>query len=137
METTIENYNWIYVLPIFLLLFIVIWRSLKHYSFFRKPFDLIIALCVSVLCVVSLFTCYIPEQGLPYKQPSGHPFVLLPLFVLAIMIILSFAVLILLTAITIIKRILVPLYCGIQKMTRFMDKLIKPTSKNSLVNKDR
>jgi len=136
MVTTIENYNWICVLPIFVLLFIVIWRTLNQHSFFREPFDLIIALCVSVLCIVSLFAFYIPEQGHSYNRPSGRPFILLPFFVLAVMIILGFAILILRKAITLIKRILVTLYCSTQKMARFTDKLISPTSKKSFVNKD-
>ena len=55
MLTTIENYNGMFVIAVFVLLFTVIWNSLKRSSIFPENICFVIALCVSVLCIIGLF----------------------------------------------------------------------------------
>ena len=61
MLTIIENYSWIIILPVFVLLFAVIWNALKKSSIFPEPACFVIALCVAILCVVSVIE-YFPQE---------------------------------------------------------------------------
>lgn len=63
MLTNIENYSWIIILPVFGLLFMVIWNALKSGSVFPKPACFVIALCVSILCVISVIEFFPQVQG--------------------------------------------------------------------------
>ena len=54
MSNVITN-NGTIILVIFVLLFAVIWNSLKRSSIFPENICLVIALCVSVLCIIGLF----------------------------------------------------------------------------------
>ena len=54
MLTNVENYSCLIILPVFGLLFVVIWNALKGCSVFPEPACFVIALCVSILCVISV-----------------------------------------------------------------------------------
>ena len=54
MLTNVENYSWIIILPIFGLLFTKIWDALKKHSSFSESTSFVIAVCVSMLCVISV-----------------------------------------------------------------------------------
>ncbi len=54
MSNVITN-NGTIILVIFVLLFAVIWNSLKRSSIFPENICFVIALCVSVLCIIGLF----------------------------------------------------------------------------------
>ena len=61
MLSNIENYSWIIILPVFVLLFMVIWNALKSSSIFPEPACFVIAICVSMLCVISVIE-YFPQE---------------------------------------------------------------------------
>ena len=61
MSINLENYSWIIILPVFVLLFAVIWNTLKRSSIFPKPACFVIALCVAILCVISVIE-YFPQE---------------------------------------------------------------------------
>ena len=54
MLSTIENFGWLVILPVFGLLFTAIWSALNRHSCFSESVSFVIALCVSILCVLSV-----------------------------------------------------------------------------------
>lgn len=63
MLTNLENYSWIIILPVFGLLFMTIWNALNKHLYFSEFASLVIALCVSVLCVISVIEFFPQEHG--------------------------------------------------------------------------
>ena len=61
MLISLENYSWIIILPVFVLLFSVIWNALKKSSIFPEPACFVIVLCVAILCVISVIE-YFPQE---------------------------------------------------------------------------
>jgi len=61
MLTSVENYKWLTILAVFVLLFMVIWNALKSSSIFPEPTCFVIALCVAALCILSV-TNYFPQE---------------------------------------------------------------------------
>ena len=102
MLTNIENHSWIIILPVFGLLFMVIWNALKSSSIFPKPACFVIALCVSILCLISVIGFFPQVQGssqedASLQEPQQHRFhfILLPYMALT----LSFLLLLIVTGI--------------------------------------
>jgi hypothetical protein len=63
MLTNIENYSWLIILPVFGLLFTKIWDALKRHSSCSETASFVIALCVSMLCVISIIGFFPHEPG--------------------------------------------------------------------------
>lgn len=59
MLTNIEYYNWLIIVPVFGLLFTIIWDAINKH--FPGLAGFMIALCVSILCVVSVID-YFPRE---------------------------------------------------------------------------
>ena len=109
MLTIIENYSWIIILPVFVLLFAVIWNALKKSSIFPDFLCFVIALCVTILCVISVTEFFPQEHGTsqriaavsqenaPLQEHQQHKFhfILLPYLTLT----LSFLLLLMLAKI--------------------------------------
>lgn len=62
MLTITENFGWIIILPIFGLLFMTIWNALNKHSYFSEFASFMIALCVSMLCVLSVVGFFTQEH---------------------------------------------------------------------------
>ena len=62
MFTIVENYSWIIILPVFGLLFMTIWNALNKNSYFSESASFVIALCVSILCVISVIGIFPQEH---------------------------------------------------------------------------
>ena len=102
MLINIENLGWIIILPVFGLLFMVIWNALKSSSVFPKPACLVIALCVSILCVISVIEFFpqvqgssqdivaVSQENVPSQEPQQRRFhfILLPYLALTISLLL-------------------------------------------------
>jgi len=106
----IENYNGVFIVVIFVLLFAVIWNLLKRSSIIPENICLVLALCVSALCIIGLFDLGKTETKLitdtktflAKDTPPAPPtppaetdkkkinFILLPYAALAISILLAF-----------------------------------------------
>jgi Ca2+/Na+ antiporter len=92
MLTNIENYSWLIILSAFGLLFMKIWDTLKKYSSFSESTSFVIALCVSMLCVISVIGFFsqghensqeialVHQEDPSSQEPQQHKFhlVLLP-----------------------------------------------------------
>jgi hypothetical protein len=55
MSNIIENHNGVLIATVFVLLFAVIWNTLKRSSIFPENICLVLAVCVSLLCIIGLF----------------------------------------------------------------------------------
>jgi len=115
MLTIIENYSWIIILPVFVLLFAVIWNALKKSSVFPDFLCFVIALCVSMLCVISVIEFFPQEHGT--SQGIAAHFILLPYLALT----LSFLLLLILVKIAMladgVKSFFKPSYSNRKKIT--------------------
>ena len=92
MLTNIENYSWIIILPVFGLLFTAIWNALNRRSCFSDVASFVIALCVSMLCVISIIGFFpqehenaqeiavVRQANVSSQEPQQHTFhfILLP-----------------------------------------------------------
>ena len=67
MFTIVENYSWIIILPVFGLLFMTIWNALNKNSYFSDTGSFMIALCVSVLCAISVIAFFTQASGAPQE----------------------------------------------------------------------
>ena len=98
MLTNVENYSCLIILPVFGLLFVVIWNALKSGSVFPEPACFVIALCVSALCVISVMEFFpqvhgnsqeiaaVSQEDAPSQQPQHRKFnfILLPYLALTL-----------------------------------------------------
>jgi len=106
MLTNVENYSWIIILPVFGLLFMTIWNALNKNSYFSDTGSFMIALCVSVLCVISVIAFFtqdhetsqeiaeVSQEDASSQEPQQHKFHLILLPYLALM--MSFLLLLIL-----------------------------------------
>ena len=92
MLTNLENYSWLIILPVFGLLFTKIWDALNKHSSFSGTISFVIALCVSMLCVISVIGFFqqdhedsqeiaaVCEEGASLQKHQQHEvrFILLP-----------------------------------------------------------
>ena len=91
MLTNLENYSWLIILPVFGLLFTKIWDALNKHSSFSGSIGFVIALCVSMLCVISVIGFFQQHEdsheiavagkdGISLQDDSQHEvrFILLP-----------------------------------------------------------
>ena len=130
MLINIENYSWIIILPVFVLLFAVIWNALKKSSIFPDFLCFVIALCVTILCVISVTEIFpqehansqeiaaVSQENAPlqeHQQRKFH-FILLPYLAL----ILSFLLLLMLVKIAMladgVNSFFKPSYGNIKKI---------------------
>lgn len=70
MLNLIENYSWVIILPVFALLFTVIWNALNRHSNFSGSISLVIAVCVSILCVISVLGGVLQVSGSSQEPAS-------------------------------------------------------------------
>ena len=122
MYTIIVNLSWILIVPIFALSFAVIWQALKHSSMFPEPTCYIIALSVSVIVIISMFSIGVGNINAPQeleqvrqteKAPTEsdhqeHQFIMLPYLALGLSILAMFIVLMLARAWTVLKGFFKP-----------------------------
>lgn len=132
MLTNLENYSWLIILPVFGLLFTKIWDVLNRHSSFSGTISFVIALCVSVLCAISVIgffhqhedtqeTTVVSQEGGSLQDDSQHEvsFILLPYMALM----MSFLLLLMLVKIAMFID-------GVGKSHRpSYDKIIKTTTK--------
>jgi hypothetical protein len=118
MLTVIENVSWIIILPIFALLFAVIWRAVKHISLFSERTGLIVAVAVTILCLISMFDFDLSTQSKSQgigsdrqvettpvnPQHQKREFILLPYLALGISILASFIFMLLYKAWATLKK---------------------------------
>ena len=55
MFSFIQNLSWFIVIPIFIILFTIIRQVIKKSEILPEPFDLVVSVCVTLLCVMSMF----------------------------------------------------------------------------------
>jgi hypothetical protein len=67
MLTSVENYKWLTILAVFVLLFMVIWNALKSSSIFPEPTCFVISLCVAALCILGV-TNYFPKKHVNLQE---------------------------------------------------------------------
>jgi len=58
-------------IPIFLIIFLVIWTSLKSVSFLGKRGVFLISICVAILCLISMFDVMYSVSGLGLDGNNG------------------------------------------------------------------
>ena len=118
MSTTIENISWIIIVPIFLILFAVIWKAAKRSSIFPEPACFIVALCVSILCIIGMFNFdasgHAKSQEITSERQveavsespgqQGHQIILLPYIALGVSILAMLLINMLVRAWAILKR---------------------------------
>jgi hypothetical protein len=118
MLTVIENVSWIIILPIFALLFAVIWRAVKRISLFSERTGLVVAVAVTILCLISMFDFDLSTQSKSQgigsdRQVVTKPanpehqkreFILLPYLALGISILASFIFMLLYKAWATLKK---------------------------------
>jgi len=110
-------------LPVFVLLFAVIWNALKKSSVFPDFLCFVIALCVSMLCVISVIEFFPQEHGTSQgiaavsQENAQFHFILLPYLALT----LSFLLLLILVKIAMladgVKSFFKPSYSNRKKIT--------------------
>ena len=69
-----ESTSLLCLIAIFILLFVIILKSLKQASIFRKKATVVISLCVSLLCIIGLSQTFVPTEKASYvsKNSSYH-----------------------------------------------------------------
>jgi len=100
MATGTIDFGWMLILPIFGVLFMVIWNSLKSSSIFPKPTCLVITFCVSVLCILGAMDFFtqdvvVLQKEVSLQEPQASKFypILLPYLTLMISLLLLFVAL--------------------------------------------
>ena len=90
-----ESTSLLCLMAIFILLFVIILKSLKQASIFGKKATVVISLCVSLLCIIGLSQSFAPAEKASYvsDNSSNHTpeldFILLFYAALAIALLLS------------------------------------------------
>ena len=69
-----ESTSLLCLVAIFILLFVIILKSLKQASIFGKKATVVISLCVSLLCIIGLSQTFTPAEKVSYvsKSNSNH-----------------------------------------------------------------
>lgn len=103
MLDVIKNFEGLFGLMIFVLLFVVLWNSLKRSSIFPDNICLVLSLCAAAICVISLRAFFStglessskiiaqqPQKAvISESQNQQREFIMLPWITLAISIIVS------------------------------------------------
>ena len=123
LDTIIMLPRLIILLPLFFIIFTVVWVSVKKWSLFSEPVGFLVAVCVSVLCIMGLFNIGKTDSHTPVNiaaaslndaastQPDEQKinFILLPYAALAVSILLVFLFAMLLRAWSAMKKMFGPL----------------------------
>ena len=123
LDTIIMLPSLIILLPLFFIIFTVVWVAVKKWSFFDEPVGFLVAVCVSVLCIIGIFNIGKADSHTPVNiaaaslndaastQPDKQKinFILLPYAALAVSILLVFLLAMLLRAWSAMKKLFGPL----------------------------
>jgi len=88
-----ESTTFLCLAAIFVILFAIIAKTLKEMSFFQKKTAIVVALCVSLLCIIGLYQSFFTIDKTHEVVHQGDkigilPFLLLPYTALALAILL-------------------------------------------------